>query len=451
MKDNIRRIILFAVIVGTGTVLIVFNVPLIFLIPLILAVGFILLLLLGAITVSDLRAGLSRVRLKNLTQRLSAIKFPGRKNAPLPVPVPAKPEKATGKPMAKIPEKPTGIRQHLESFVTSVRSIGLIIQDRGKHTKKVEDIDKMLDRTVMEKVKGSALASAGAMPGTSAMPAGGAGAMAGQSAEQDPFLSLSGEELEAGLLDALDENEPALPPAAASGVTAPDMTAEAAPVLDMPDLEMPPLPDDIDVGEGTGSGLTAEAAPVLDMPDLEMPPLPDDIDVGEGTSEEGGATGLAGLETGEAAVDESLGELDSINIEDVDLGEDTETEEPASAQQAATKPAPSPGSSSSLIPPPPIAPPPPSDLIPKAKDSGLDQAEMASFAAASGSDDDMMSSLASEIKHVKKEKDLSLLRELRDFKAPASEIEKDLKDLYDRINAAKNEVKKRSNPSGGIK
>ena len=419
MKDNIRRIILFAVIVGTGTVLIVFNVPLIFLIPLILAVGFILLLLLGAITVSDLRAGLSRVRLKNLTQRLSAIKFPGRKNAPLPVPVPAKPEKATGKPMAKIPEKPTGIRQHLESFVTSVRSIGLIIQDRGKHTKKVEDIDKMLDRTVMEKVKGSALASAGAMPGTSAMPAGGAGAMAGQSAEQDPFLSLSGEELEAGLLDALDENEPALPPAAASGVTAPDMTAEAA--------------------------------PVLDMPDLEMPPLPDDIDVGEGTSEEGGATGLAGLETGEAAVDESLGELDSINIEDVDLGEDTETEEPASAQQAATKPAPSPGSSSSLIPPPPIAPPPPSDLIPKAKDSGLDQAEMASFAAASGSDDDMMSSLASEIKHVKKEKDLSLLRELRDFKAPASEIEKDLKDLYDRINAAKNEVKKRSNPSGGIK
>jgi septal ring factor EnvC (AmiA/AmiB activator) len=70
---------------------------------------------------------------------------------------------------------------------------------------------------------------------------------------------------------------------------------------------------------------------------------------------------------------------------------------------------------------------------------------MSSFAAgtATGSDEDMLSSLASDIKHVKKETDLSLLRELKDFKAPATEIEKDLMDISEQLNAlGKGEKKK---------
>ena len=38
----------------------------------------------------------------------------------------------------------------------------------------------------------------------------------------------------------------------------------------------------------------------------------------------------------------------------------------------------------------------------------------------------MLSSLASDIKYVKKEQNVSLLRELKDFKAPATDIEKEL-------------------------
>ena len=49
---------------------------------------------------------------------------------------------------------------------------------------------------------------------------------------------------------------------------------------------------------------------------------------------------------------------------------------------------------------------------------------MASFAGgASGTDEDLLSSLASDVKHVAKEQNISLLRDLKDFKAPATAIE----------------------------
>ena len=69
---------------------------------------------------------------------------------------------------------------------------------------------------------------------------------------------------------------------------------------------------------------------------------------------------------------------------------------------------------------------------------------MSSFAAgtATGSDDDMLSSLASDIKHVTKEKDVSLLRELKDFKAPATDIEKELLEMSEQLNASKGAIKK---------
>ena len=81
----------------------------------------------------------------------------------------------------------------------------------------------------------------------------------------------------------------------------------------------------------------------------------------------------------------------------------------------------------------------PSDA-PKGADIAEDQigvqSDMASFASASGSgsDEDLLSSIASDVKTVKKEKDVSLLRELKDFKAPADEIESELKDMFDRMS-----------------
>ena len=77
------------------------------------------------------------------------------------------------------------------------------------------------------------------------------------------------------------------------------------------------------------------------------------------------------------------------------------------------------------------------------KDTGRsDQQEMAAFAAASGGDDDMLSSLAASIKTVRKEQDLSLLRDLKDFRAPGTKIETELTELYTTLNAATERQKK---------
>ena len=65
MKESLRRVILFTVIVSTGSVMILFDVPLILMIPLILAVGFVILLLLGAITVADFKSVFQRKKIKN--------------------------------------------------------------------------------------------------------------------------------------------------------------------------------------------------------------------------------------------------------------------------------------------------------------------------------------------------------------------------------------------------
>jgi len=55
------------------------------------------------------------------------------------------------------------------------------------------------------------------------------------------------------------------------------------------------------------------------------------------------------------------------------------------------------------------------------------------------------------VKFVKKEKNLALLRDLKDFKAPATDIESELTDMYTRMNAIKKPQKKETTPTEGIK
>jgi hypothetical protein len=71
---------------------------------------------------------------------------------------------------------------------------------------------------------------------------------------------------------------------------------------------------------------------------------------------------------------------------------------------------------------------------------------MASFAGgAGGTDEDLLSSISADVKHVEKKDDISLLRELKDFKAPASDIESELSDMYAKLNAA-NQPKEKTTP-----
>jgi len=429
MKESLRRVILFTVIVITGSAMILFDVPLILMIPLILAVGFVILLLLGAITVDEIKSALGGLKSGNLKKtgilkRLDEMKFFEKSSAAKPDKKPS--QKTQTKQTVKGPEKKSGISGHLNSFVSSIRSLGTLLKQRSKHEKKVEDINKLLDKAVSEKVKSSALASAGnvadiKMP----TPAGGAGsATRDQAKEQDPFLSLADDEFDTSILDSLDDQD-AMP------------TVQADTIIAPPELSGAPS---IDINE----------------PEIPLPSL--DIDGEVGNILKDNAQGLeefSSLDGGEV-IDQDLGDLDGINLDDVDFGDDDEKKAtPATSTSPAAAPAgkaASPLRKTAEVKTDWVKSDAPKGAAEQDPDQISTQNDMASFAGgASGSDSDLLSSLASDIKHVTKEKNISLLRDLKDFKAPSSDIENELSEMYARLKEVPDTGKRAKPPARGIK
>jgi hypothetical protein len=431
MKESLRRIILFTVIVATGSVMILFDVPLILMIPLILAVGFVILLLLGAITIADIRSVLKNANIRNLKKikilkRLDEMKFfekKGPQQDKKPAPAAVKMVAAPGDP------KKTGTGSHLHSFFTSLRSLGTVLKERSKQGRKVEHINELLDKAVSEKVKGSALATA-AGNGAKIKPSSSVGASIPvpneQTKEQDPFLSLSGDEFDISLLDGLDDQESSPKTASADQVPMPLPSADG-PAIAMPEPEIP-------------------------LPSLDISSEADDIlknNEGEGLEE------FKGLEGGES-IDKDFGELDNLSIDDIDLDIDMEEETTAASGSSSAKTTETASPSSSPNPVKTIQTDWVDSDAPKnaatADNEISKQAEMASFAGgASGTDDDLLSSLASDVKHVAKEENISLLRDLKDFRAPAATIENELKEMYETLKSASDPRKKVIPPGKGVK
>ena len=364
------------------------------------------MVLLGSITVTDIKNAVSKQTSKNqrekpFLKRLDSINLFETKNAPRNDITAKKTEKNVP---AKLKKKTGGIQYHLSLLASSIKSFGKIISERKKPAKKPEEINKLLERTITEKVsRGSALDSAATIPSASGSNRDGAGgSLPPDGNENDPFLSLSEEDFGTGLLDDLDEPEPA------AGSQNTPITTDVDSGLSLPD--MPALPDET----------TADADAIL-----------------RANADDDGSNELNGLDGGES-VDETLGDLDNINLDDIDLGDDSGMQDPLPQTPAPSAAGPGPGSGS-LIPATPITVAGGSE-----SSADTDKTEMSSFAAGTitGSDDDMLSSLASDIKQVKKEKDVSLLRELKDFKAPATDIEKELLEMSEHLNASKGAMKK---------
>jgi len=445
MKENLRRPVLFATIVIVGSILILFDVPLIILIPLIIAVGFIILLILGAVTFAEIKSAIIALKPQNLKntgilKRLDQMKFFEKSPAVSPSkPVQKQENTDTGKKSersglgsrlkglltarnvekekkgpSKEPENKPGMISHVGTLFASIGSFGSAIRQRNKQVKKVDDINKLLDKTVSEKVHAPppVAPSAGVSPAKPSPPtSGGGGGLPETGSDADPFLSLSGDEFDAGLLDGLGDD---------------DLAAFSSSEAGAPDAGTPTLPE--------------VATSPVETPELP-PPTPDlgamagDIlkESGEGLEE------FSGLDSGESP-ESDFGDLDSISLDDLDgdLGEEG--------------PAPVPENPPAAVAPAPAAPAAPSDSnavktawipsdAPKNADQAEDQisthADMAAFASGASADEDLLSSLASDVKHVKKDKDLSLLRELKDFRAPAGELEDELSGMYERMMSDK--------------
>jgi hypothetical protein len=309
--------------------------------------------------------------------------------------------------------------------MTSLGSLGTIIREKTRQGKKVEDINKMLDKAVSEKVSKTAPPAGPGSISASPQPGGAGSGPGGAAADTDPFLALSNDDFDPGLLDGLDDDSVSFPsPEEEGGAGGPGL----------------PLPE-----------------PELSMPSLEDTSGSDALSADAGTSADGGLDAFKGLDGNDLA-DEDFGSLDDLNMDDVELDDDTATGLPAAPASTPDTPAP----------PAPSSAAPPADSgavktawIPSDAPKGADiaedqlgvQSDMASFASASGggSDEDLLSSLASDVKMVKKEKNVSLLRELKDFKAPADEIETELKDMFGRMNVIQKPKEKTEPPANGIK
>ena len=430
MKESLRRVILFAVIVITGSVMILFDVPLILMIPLVLAVGFVILLLLGAITVADIKGAFTRKKTKNvkkisLIQRLNDMKFFEKKPVQ-PGNTPSTPDKKNVQPKSEAKSsvsspsaaktastaKKTGTVSHLRSFFTSLGSLSSVLKERNKQTKKVEQINELLDKTVSEKVKSSALTSAG-KSADSKIPSPGSSTGPGtkdREKEQDPFLSLSGDEFDTSLLDGINEPESSGP--VSSGQIPESGTATAGSTLTMSEPEIP-LPS---------LNIDSEADSIL-------------------KNNEMGLEEFSSLD-GADSIDQDFSDLEDVNLDDLDLDVDI----PEDTPPAATVSPSAAGSQKPAVNPDWIASDAPKDADLPQQQASTDK-DMASFAGgASSSDADMLSSLASDVKYVPKEQNLSLLRDLKDFKAPASEIESELQYVHDMINAGQASGKKTTPP-----
>lgn len=472
MQDRVRRALIFLIIVSTGTLLIFVNLPLLLILPLILAIGFLLLLLLGTITVGEIRSAAASLRRKGAAKPAPAAAErgaaaaakngpalpPESREAPAGAPAPAEGSKPQGQKrsrlsfslgsrlkLRKAPEAPQpararvpppspppptrkrGLGLHIGSFISSVKALGAILAAPKKaDPDKLRKIDSLLDYAVSEKADLSepspldtlledAAPDTGLPGGLGAQPDAPA---RGPLAEEDPFLSLSNDEIESGLLDELEDAGP-------EG-TAPAPAGDAG--------ASPPA----------GTGGTGVSIGVTDMP---LPPqeisAPADEAGGESEQEQNDLTALEGIES----VDENLKELDSLATEGPEPaaaagrkeGEAPNVPGPAGpATAAGGSKGPAVGGAGQDAP----EPAPEAELSLFEKKSASDASELAAFTAAPGPEDDMLSSLTAEIRTTKKKKDVSLLRDLEGYKVPGTEIETDLTSLYSTLNAATEKQKK---------
>jgi len=205
-----------------------------------------------------------------------------------------------------------------------------------------------------------------------------------------------------------------------------------------------------------------------DFPDLEPagPDLPapanetrqsGDIPQDAGNGAGGGLEEFSGLDGGDLS-DADFGDLDNLSLDDIepdaDAGviPDAASAAPAGSPSTVAQPAPAAAAAtdSNAVKTAWI----PSDAPKNASETQDDistQADMAAFAGGSGGDEDLLSSIASDVKHTKKEQDLSLLRDLKDFRAPAAEIEQELGGMYERMSLPQQTKKKEPPATKGIK
>jgi hypothetical protein len=414
MKDSVRRILLFAVILIAGLVLVLFDLPAIFLLLVVIALAVVVLVINGSIKLPKLKVPKITFSLPKGAKKNPKVQKP---------PVAQKPVKeksikkqqsgtksSTGKKSGKMPGSFSTIK---DAFSSMGKAISVIAGDIGKarrpaaaKQREKQKLDQMLDQSVQGRapdIRSLEDANPEIVP-------------AGKQIVADPFSTLVKEQMNTELLDSVQLDD------------------EIGDLSALNDLDLGSdmsgaFGDDIsnlDVSLDTDDGITIDDDSETDEVASILAANIGELEAGE----EGGEDTMSN--------EMALGGLEDLDINNIDL--DQELGDPDGPDVKETRPEPSPVVS-------PQAPvqkasssgsaPMGGSMFASAPSSKVESAEkpkdmgdsMLAFSSGKGMDDDLMASLKSDASSVKKDNNAPLLRDLKDVKVPAADLERELEGI----------------------
>jgi len=370
-----------AVIVVLGSVLVLFDIPPAILIAGTIIAGVVVMIASGSLALSELKP--SNWRKKTVEKKQQ-------------VPAPKKAEKT---------KRFLGLAQFASSLRAGVRRFTTKEKDTSTHIKKIdEQLDKALDESPGK--------TPAATPKAPAPGGGGGGSM-------DPFMALSNAKLEEDLV--IDPNL--------------DMNLELDQGLDLnQNREIKPLEPLASVDDAAKLDLALDTETSGDIPlDTEEADADEVAAILKSNGEESGDLGeIGGLKDLGTDLD-SLGEMDlgAIDLEK-EMGLDANVTNGTSAAAPSGAPSPSPvAKTQEVAAPAPLAETPPAMAF-------SNQTDMAAFAAGpTGGGDDLMAALKADAGAVQQKRDLSLLRDMKDYKTNAGDLARELEDAVSILKSKK--------------
>lgn len=398
MNDGQRRALLFVGTLAVGLVLVFFDIPVLWMLLILVFVGIIFLVVTGAITSADLHTITARLRRSSTsgtgpagsTEKAASVSFFQRLKK-------KRSEKIASEEKIEHRSLFAGLTENLKSL-------------RGGREKRSKAVKNAVAAAETEQ-------GVAAPPAPQAnRPAASGGSVSNEPRpSEDPFLSLSDDELQGDLLGDLEDLD---------GLDVPsfDQDSGESPVLSvspLPELDIDSIPDEGDAFEDAAAAILADHASDLEeFTDLE---------------------GIDEIENELSSLDEADfadSELDGLEI---DAGEMAALSETPGVESLL-------GTNSES--PPPLEIPDMGSLPPDVEEPSSSNDEMAAFASGTtGSERDMLSLLASESKKVRVKQDLSLLRDLKDVHVGSEELVAELEDVLSLLGGTADSVKSESSDS----
>jgi len=414
MKDSVRRILLFIVILVAGLILVLFDLPAIFLVLVIIALAILVLLINGSIRLPRLRVPkISSSSKKGVNKKEKEQKSSATPKKVKEDPVKKKEPVATKTSSKKSAGKKGSFSTVRDAFSSMGKAISVIAGDIGKIRRPAADkqrekqkLDRLLDQSVQGRVsdiRSLEEANPEIIP-------------TGKQTVSDPFSTLVKEQMNTELLDSVKPGDDL---GDLSGLNDLDLGSDMSGAFG----------DDIsnlDIALDTDQGITIDDDSDTDEVASILASNQGDLEQEEGgeigaQSNEMDLGGLEDLDINSIDLDQELGDSDTPDMSESKPAPHKDKTPPAPFTKATQSAAASMGGS-------PFASAPSSKMGAAEKPSEMGDS-MVAFSTGKGMDDDLMSSLKSDASSVKKDNNAPLLRDLKDVKVPAADLEKELEGI----------------------